>query len=517
MLKFEKPLRPASTLSNSEKLLIIRVLFCYGLITLRGRPAERLKMISLSRKLNTSNKPALRRKVGVLSLILALSLSLSMLAPLPSSAERKYPADVQQRILSASKLLHSGNLAGARRELSEVLKVEPECPEAYNNIGISYFREQRMKEAEENFRQALSLDPLYLDGLINLALSLYEQGESHYDEAILYFRQALSLQGGKDAQVHKSLADVLRDKGAFQESAKHYSEALKLKPDYAPTYNGLGMLYYKLKQYDQAAIELSKAIKLRPDYALGYFHLGMVEAARKHPDAAIEAFETSLKYETNPHYANETRQKLQELKGLAQSAGSSTQAVLALVKQRQWEKAEAEMNAVMSTKAGQTPQNWNNLGYILARRGKYDEAQRAYRKAIELKKGPFPDAHYNLGQVLRLEENKLDAAADEFRLAVAQSKEIKKSFPAAYNALGLILKSKGKLKEAERNYKLALSQAGTSLPVVHYNLAILLERMENTREAVREYKQYLTLSPNGVSAKQAKQRLKRLVGTDQVR
>lgn len=457
---------------------------------------------------------ARKRNLPFPSLLLSLCLAVSLPAFVsrPALAERKYPEEIHTRIQGANRLLHEGQFDAARRELNEVLKQVPLCPEAYNNIGISYFREGRLKEAESNFRHALNCDPLYLDGLINLALSLHEQGESHYDEAILYFRQALSLQGGKDAQLHKSLGDVLRDKGEYKEAAKHYNEALKLKPEYAPTYNGLAMLYFKIGQYDQAAVELNKAIKLQPEYSTAYFHLGMVESARKHIDAAISAYELSLKYEKNPKDAAETRQKLSELKGASlasSSSNSSMGSVLPLIKQGLWDKAEAEMNAIMSFKSGQTPQNWNNLGYILSRRGKYAESETAYKKAIEMKKGPFPAAHYNLGQVLRL-ESKAKQAEEHFRIAVSQSKESKKPFPAAYNALGLILKSQGKLQEAERNYKLALSQAGSSLPVVHYNLAILLEKTDNTREAVREYKQYLSLAPNGVSAKQAKQRLRRL-------
>jgi hypothetical protein len=49
------------------------------------------------------------------------------------------------------------------------------------------------------------------------------------------------------------------------------------------------------------------------------------------------------------------------------------------------------------------------------------------------------------------------------------------------------------------------------LPVVHYNLGILLERMGHRKEAAVEYTLYLSLAPNGLNVKQARTRLNRLV------
>ncbi|HEY9786249.1 MAG TPA: tetratricopeptide repeat protein [Candidatus Obscuribacterales bacterium] len=451
-----------------------------------------------------------RRAASAVGLLVLAALAGSLSIECRAQQKRQYAPMVQHHIMNASRFLKTQQYEEARRELSEAVRLEPNCPEAYNNIGISYFRQRKLSEAEANFRQALNGDPLYMDGLVNLALCLYEQGESHYDEAILYFRQALQLSQNRDPQLHKGLADVLRDRGDYQEALKHYSEAVRLRPDYAPTYNGLAMLYYRVKQYDQAVTELQKAIKLKPDYALAYFHLGMVEAARKHVPEAIQAYETSLKYETDPQDAADTRQKIAELQSDVVPAPSASH-MLELIKQNQWDKAKLEVEALIAKPGGETAQNYNNLGYILARRGHFERAVEAYNKAISLKKGRIPVAHYNLGQALRLLGDK-EGAEREFKIAIQDAKALNKPLPAAYNALGLLLKSRGDLKGADKNYRMALLQAGTSLPVVHYNLAILLEKTEKTREAVQEYKQYLSLAPNGVSAKQAKQRLRRLTG-----
>ncbi len=94
--------------------------------------------------------------------------------------------------------------------------------------------------------------------------------------------------------------------------------------------------------------------------------------------------------------------------------------------------------------------------------------------------------------------------------AIASAKQQRKSCPLAHNALGIVLKQLGDTDGAARSYKLAISQAGTDLPVIHYNYAILLEKTDHTREAVQEYKAYLKLAPQGLSVQQAQARLKRL-------
>jgi len=467
-------------------------------------------------------RPAVLRN---LEIFVSVFVAVSVFATLPSFAQKhRYAPDVEQRIDIAGRMSKEGNFDEARRVLQEALRLDGNCCECLNSLGITYFKEGRLKEAEAHFRNALKIDPLYLEALCNLGLCLYQQGESHYEEASVYFRQALELTHNNDFQLHKNLADVLRDKGDFKEALKHYGEAVRLQPDYAPAYNGLSMLYYRLKQYDKAFDEAQKAVKFRPDYALGYFYLGMIETARKHVPEAIQYYETSLKYEPNPRYAADTRQKIADLKagfmppsdnaGLSGTASVSvapSATIASLVRTQEWEKAENELARLVATPGGKTPSNYNNYGYVLSRRQNFDGAIAAYRKAIELKKGKFPEAHYNLGQVLRL-SNQSKEAEKEIFVAVQEAQQMNKRFPAALNAYALMRKSRGDLKGAKYYYVRALTQAADTMPVIHYNFAILLEKTEQSRDAVAQYKRYLALSPAGKNAKAARERLRRLTG-----
>ena len=125
------------------------------------------------------------------------------------------------------------------------------------------------------------------------------------------------------------------------------------------------------------------------------------------------------------------------------------------------------------------------------------------------------DARHVDALLVRLQRNGAgDRRFEHERRAVAvqEAQQMNKRFPAALNAYALMLKSRGDLKGANNYYHRALMQAADTMPVIHYNFAILLEKTEKSRDAVREYKRYLALAPAGKNAKQARERLKRLTG-----
>ena len=72
------------------------------------------------------------------------------------------------------------------------------------------------------------------------------------------------------------------------------------------------------------------------------------------------------------------------------------------------------------------------------------------------------------------------------------------------------MKQKGNINQAVKNYKLAILQSGDTLPVVHFNLGLALEHLDSMRDAATEYKIYLAQAPQGLNARRARLRLKRL-------
>ncbi|NEO29980.1 MAG: tetratricopeptide repeat protein [Symploca sp. SIO3C6] len=131
----------------------------------------------------------------------------------------------------------------------------------------------------------------------------------------------------------------------------------------------------------------------------------------------------------------------------------------------------------------------NNLGNILQKQGKLEEAVKSYQQAIKLK-SDFVEAHYNLGNALQ-QQRKLEKAAESYRQAL----KLNPSYAPAHNNLGNILKAQGKLEEAVQAYQHGL-KLNPNYAHVHNNLGNILQEQGKSEEAVQSYQQALRLNPN---------------------
>src|SRR5258708_18010353 len=64
------------------------------------------------------------------------------------------------------------------------------------------------------------------------------------------------------------------DAKQYDKAIADYTEAIRLKPDYADAHYNRGNAYYYLQQYDEAVADYSEVIRLKPDYAGPYYNRG---------------------------------------------------------------------------------------------------------------------------------------------------------------------------------------------------------------------------------------------------
>jgi tetratricopeptide (TPR) repeat protein len=57
---------------------------------------------------------------------------------------------------------------------------------------------------------------------------------------------------------------------------KAYYKSLEINRYYAEVYNNIGLIYYELKNYNEAIINMNKAITLNPYYEIAMANLGVV-------------------------------------------------------------------------------------------------------------------------------------------------------------------------------------------------------------------------------------------------
>jgi tetratricopeptide (TPR) repeat protein len=172
----------------------------------------------------------------------------------------------------------------------------------------------------------------------------------------------------------------------------------------------------------------------------------------------------------------------------------------------------------------------NNLGGVLAKTGKIEEAIAHYEQALRLNPD-YAEAHYNLGvtlqqvgqvpeaighyeQALRLKPDDADAHCNlgvaleqDGRVQEAiqhyeQALRINPDYADAHCNLGVALEQDGRAQEAIQHYEQAL-RIKPDFAEAHYNLGVALEKLGHTQEAIQHYEQALRTKPDFTQAQNA--------------
>ena len=170
-------------------------------------------------------------------------------------------------------------------------------------------------------------------------------------------------------------------------------------------------------------------------------------------------------------------------------------ALLAFLSRRQCANY-ADVEVLYRSVLERNPASWlahDNLGVVLAQRGRPDEALVHYREAIRLNPA-YPEAYNNLGNVLA--KARRFGEAEE---AYAGALRARASFAAAEYNWGYALNQEGRYAQAEQHFLNAL-RLKADLAEVHFGLANARANLGRVPEAVPEYRQAIAMKPEFADA-----------------
>jgi Flp pilus assembly protein TadD len=155
---------------------------------------------------------------------------------------------------------------------------------------------------------------------------------------------------------------------------------------------------------------------------------------------------------------------------------------------RTWHDSETMWNHAFDHGAGESWVAHYNLGLVLSRQGKFDDAAAQFAESVRLDAGRA-EAHNNLG-VVRYNQGNLEEAAEHY----TQALRLNPSKADAHNNLGVVLYGQGKLAEAAGQYTEAL-RLDPRYAHAHNNLGAVLLDQGRLAEAEAQFAEALRLDP----------------------
>lgn len=319
---------------------------------------------------------------------------------------------------------------------------------------------------------------------------------------------------------HNNLGELIlnRPGGDLKEAARHFNEALRLKPDHALAHNNLGVIAQREGRFADALVEHQAAAAFQQIYPEAHYNLGIdLQALGRVEDAKREYEEALRQNRAYEHARYNLGMLLQQTGQVDQALDQLTTAVranpnsaearvalgMALQRLRRTDEAIAQYREALKLKPDASDAR-NNLGAALVSQGKLEEAVHEYDEAVRLLPGSAM-AQTNYGYALA-KLGRTDEAERHLREAI----RLQPSDPQAHYALANLLQSTNRMADALTEFRASLAQwTGPASASAHNDYGVTLARLGRLDEAAAEFREALRLRPDHPDARANLEKIKK--------
>ena len=355
----------------------------------------------------------------------------------PAAPRASRPPQALEEYLRGRALLEGWdvdrNYARAEEAFRKAIADDPTFAEAHAMLAMALWKHYnetrepaRVRDGLESAQRAVALAPGLPEG--HLALGIVELGQGRSAEAADSFQKAQELAPADDS-VCRRIANAYATLGRHAEAEAMYRRAIDLRPAYWESYNSQGNFFLAQGKLAAAKDAFQKVIDLRPDSDIGYTNL-----------AGTHILGGELK------------------------------------------EAEPLLLAALRIKPGAAVHN--NLGFVYYSTGRFEEAAREFRLAVEdvesaVRWGNLGDAYRQLGRSPEARQ----AYGRAIELGTAQLRINPRDGPL-HAAMAIWLGGDGRCEQASKEIELATLDAGSN-PTVHYYAAVASSICGDRDKAVR--------------------------------
>lgn len=197
---------------------------------------------------------------------------------------------VMARFHLAMLFKKQGRSSEALSELEQTLRQSPLNPEIQAAISQLFFNqyEQTFESLTAPLEDMIKMAPDDPTGYYELG-NVYDE-LSRYTEATNYFEQALE-RDSTLADAHFKLGLIYHRKGQHENAVYHLQQAEQFKTQFNRVYFRLGEILYLLQRYPEAEKQFKMAIEKEPNYLIPRYHLGLSQIAQGQTEIAQATLE----------------------------------------------------------------------------------------------------------------------------------------------------------------------------------------------------------------------------------
>ena len=405
----------------------------------------------------------------------------------PQLLQAQVRNDLVDRLENAATLIRDDRLAEAERQLSAILKINLNQPDALNLLGAIRAKQRRLIEAERLFSRAISANTALVSARMNLVqLHLIQNRQ---EKAISELNQVLRLQPEHQEALDRlsrlllsekrfdefialmernenarslsfsmrlALAEAYLEKRDAEKAERNFRLALEQQSDDADTILGLAQVAYLRGDTASASSYLDHAKKSPIKSAETLYKFGMVASLAERYEEANLALSEAVKLKPDEpafHVAlGTTWLKKPDLVAAEQSFRRALQL--------QSDSAPAQMY----------------LGYTLMLQGQHSEARQMLEKSLA-RQPAVPQIHYYLGLISQ-DQGDDQAAVQLFQKTL----QLLPSFTEVHVALGRSYLNLKDYPQAQAELELAV-KLNPKDSQAHYQLAVLYARLKDSQRS----------------------------------
>jgi protein O-mannosyl-transferase len=139
-------------------------------------------------------------------------------------------------------------------ELEKSVAIYPGFTDAWNQMGVAYWRLKNFDKAKSSYEQALKANP-------------------------------------NDATVHNNIGTILFESQNFPEALKAFTKATTINPYYSDAFLNVGSVHGMMQQFDQAIPAFTRCVEIDQNNALAWRYLGITYQSMGNMAKAQECFD----------------------------------------------------------------------------------------------------------------------------------------------------------------------------------------------------------------------------------